>query len=87
MDVKRLRKHGLRVICVVCTRETRHRFEQRLRDKRSPCCQARLIPRWHIARKHQRPGAPYKHPNLAMRARILRINEIARLRRSYEAAN
>ena len=78
-DIQRLRRHGLRTFCVVCGSERRHRFEVRLRDLRSCCCNARLVPLWHVQIDAE-TGAP-RHPKLRARAHALREQEIARLRR------
>lgn len=71
MDLERLRRNGLRVLCLACGGEHRHHFEKRLREKRSPCCNARMVPLWHLRREH---------PKLRARAYALREREIARLR-------
>jgi hypothetical protein len=76
VDIKRLRSAGLRVVCAVCGLEHRHRFERRLRDKRSSCCGARMLPRWHLGRENGR----FRSPKLAARAFALREREISRLR-------
>lgn len=77
----RLRANGLRVRCLNCGAEQRHHFEVRLREKRSSCCSARLVPSWHTARL---PDGRPMHPKLLARACALREQEKSRLRRSYE---
>jgi len=69
VSIARVRKHGLRVLCVLCGTEYRHRFEGRLRDRQSPCCGVRMLPAWHVAKNDQ--GEP-RHRKLYARAHALR---------------
>lgn len=65
VNVRRVWKHGLRVVCILCGKEHRHFYERRLRHKLSSCCQAPMIPAWHISKSE---NGDYAHPREYQRA-------------------